>query len=113
MSGEAGWFPSGRSALALLGAILLATVLRVIGIGWGLPGGAGLSYHPDEWSIANNAVRMVAEHDAHPQMFNYGSLPIYTAAAAIGPPPRPMFLRSARFSGKPWRAAACSKARQI
>ncbi|MFW6437892.1 MAG: ArnT family glycosyltransferase [Armatimonadota bacterium] len=65
-------------------AVVLAVALavRLIGIGWGLPGETHLfSYHPDEFHSLRGALSL-ALGDANPHFFNYGSLYLYLVAAA-------------------------------
>lgn len=54
-------------------------MLRVLGLGWGLPGPTrAYPYHPDEPLLALAAFRVeFGTLHLSPQFFNYGSLPIY------------------------------------
>jgi hypothetical protein len=60
-----------------------AAVLRLWGIGWGLPGPTHLfSYHPDEFHSLRGALSLLLLGDPNPHFFNYGSLYLYLAAVA-------------------------------
>ncbi|MBI5835046.1 MAG: glycosyltransferase family 39 protein [Armatimonadetes bacterium] len=64
--------------LALVGIVALALALRLGGLAWGVPNGIHLkSYHPDEWSTVDTALRMVVSGEHNPRFFNYPSLTIY------------------------------------
>ncbi|MCS6860933.1 MAG: glycosyltransferase family 39 protein [Abditibacteriales bacterium] len=80
-----------KNRLALTLILLLAFVLRLYGLRWGIPNAQHLhSYHPDEFDIAGRAAWMLARGDLNPHFFNYGSLTIYltffvgTIAFALG-----------------------------
>ncbi len=64
----------------LIGAAILgvAAGLRLLGLGWGLPGRQHyFSYHPDEISLLLPSVQYFAKGDWNPHFFNYGSLYLY------------------------------------
>jgi 4-amino-4-deoxy-L-arabinose transferase-like glycosyltransferase len=80
--GEEGERERRRTAGLLVLILLVAAVLRVAGIRWGLPGPTHLfSYHPDEYFSLQAALGLLAR-DPNPHFFNYPSLYLYLAAAA-------------------------------
>lgn len=76
-----------RNEKRLLGAVgVTALLLRVAGIGWGLPGADHLSsYHPDEWQAVETALSMIARGSANPQFFNYPTLQPYLLGLLFAP----------------------------
>jgi hypothetical protein len=66
---------SSRLTLPLI--LLIALVLRLWGIGFGLPN----LYHPDEDAVIMPAVQMIQTGDLEPARLEYGSLHIYTLVA--------------------------------
>ncbi len=61
----------------LLAIVIVAGVLRYLGITWGLPNELHLfSYHPDEFHSLRGAISLVTG-DLNPHFFNYGSLYLY------------------------------------
>jgi len=67
-----------KTRLCLTLTLLVAFVLRLYGLRWGLPNEQHLhSYHPDEFDIAARAAWMLAQGDLNPHFFNYGTLTIY------------------------------------
>ena len=70
---------TGRATrLPLFGIFLLALVLRLVGIGWGLPDleSHWLSYHPDEFTHVNAAGRVLLG-SFNPHLWDYGTLTVY------------------------------------
>jgi len=62
--------------------ILVATILRLYGLRWGLPDSTHLfSYHPDEYHSLRGLFSL-AQGSLNPHFFNYGSLYLYVVAAA-------------------------------
>ena len=58
--------------------LLLALILRLPGLTWGLPNAEHwYSYHPDERQIAQAVYNVLMSRDWNPQFFNYPSLFIY------------------------------------
>lgn len=53
----------------LLGVVILALALRLVGLGWGRP----FVYHPDEWVVGNQAIDMVRTGSWIPRWFTYPS----------------------------------------
>jgi hypothetical protein len=81
-----------RPAISLTSIILLAAVLRLWGITWGLPDETHLfSFHPDEYHSLRGALAL-ATGDFNPHFFNYASLYLNIVAfvcnwhASIGGP---------------------------
>jgi 4-amino-4-deoxy-L-arabinose transferase-like glycosyltransferase len=67
---------SGVTGEALL-LFAFALLLRLLGIGWGLPNNQHyFSYHPDEVYVVSPALGML-EGDWNPHFFNYGTLYLY------------------------------------
>ena len=58
------------AASALVGIIVCAAIVRLIGIDFGRP----FAYHPDEWIIFRPALAMVHDRDWNPHVFWYSSL---------------------------------------
>ncbi len=59
----------------LMAILVLAALLRLPGLDWGLPGDLHrFSYHPDEWQAVETALRMAQECDTNPHFFNYPTL---------------------------------------
>lgn len=74
-------FAPARRWLPLVLILLLAALLRVVGIAWGLPGATHLfSYHPDEYHSLRGALSLLLLGDPNPHFFNYGSLYLYLVA---------------------------------
>ena len=71
--------PRGVLFALLACIVMLALGIRLYGIGFGAP----FVYHPDEPSIAGNAIRMVATGDLHPHYFKKPSLLIYINAVVV------------------------------
>ncbi len=71
---------TGSRALVWAGLsaiLLLAALLRYLGITWGLPNELHLfSYHPDEFHSLRGAISLMSG-DFNPHFFNYGSLYLY------------------------------------
>ncbi len=77
----------------------LAFLVRLIGIGWGLPNAERyFSYHPDEWLVLIASYFTLNPYGGEwlPSFYNYGSLPLYlwsvwlhwlTAVGVIALPP--------------------------
>jgi hypothetical protein len=87
--------------LALPALVLLALLLRLTGIQFGLP----MLVHPDEWAVVNPATRMAVEGTLDPGFFNRPNhLSIYLSAALFGPASAMLFHESvARVSEtSPW-----------
>jgi len=55
--------------------ILLAAILRLGGLSWGLP----FYFHPDEWNMAAAVTRLSPENKFNPEFFAYGQFPLYLA----------------------------------
>lgn len=71
------WFP-------LLVIVALAALLRIAGLGWGLPNATHIfSYHPDEYHSLRGALSTVLAGDLNPHFFNYGSLYLYLVTVAV------------------------------
>lgn len=71
---------------AWVGVVVAAAVVRVVGVGWGVPDGTHLgSYHPDEWTQVQTALGMVLNGDPNPHFFNYPSAQIYALALWFAP----------------------------
>jgi hypothetical protein len=63
--------------------LVLAAVLRVVGLHWGLPDKFHLfSYHPDEFHSLRGALALLLAGDPNPHFFNYGSLYLYLVSIA-------------------------------
>jgi hypothetical protein len=78
--------PLPRIALPLVGVLLLALMLRVWGLGWGLPSATHyFSYHPDESIVLERAsspsLSVFAGH-LLPGFYRYGSLQLYLVCFA-------------------------------
>ncbi|WP_419191812.1 glycosyltransferase family 39 protein [Engelhardtia mirabilis] len=74
----------GRGGLWV--ALGLGLLLRLAGMGWGLPGEGHLwSFHPDEYRLVDAARRVATEPTLHPTRFQYGSLAVYLPAALGAP----------------------------
>ncbi len=75
------WTPQLKRNLIAGGALFLsAFLLRLWGIGWGLPNADHyFSYHPDEWIILIASYFVVNPYAGEwlPGFYNYGSLPLY------------------------------------
>ncbi|MFO7948068.1 MAG: glycosyltransferase family 39 protein [Armatimonadota bacterium] len=66
-----------KSWIPLAVIVVVAGVLRYLGIGWGLPNELHLfSYHPDEFHSLRGVLSMLMG-DMNPHFFNYGSLYLY------------------------------------
>lgn len=75
-----------REKRLLVAVGVIALLLRVAGIGWGLPGAEHLSsYHPDEWQAVETALSMIARGSANPRFFNYPTLQPYLLALLLAP----------------------------
>ena len=76
--------PLPRPDPFLVGILLLALVLRVWGLGWGLPSATHyFSYHPDESVVLETATGMnVFTGHLLPHFYNYGSLQLYLVCFA-------------------------------
>lgn len=59
--------------IALAGVLVIAVVVRLIGVGWGLP----LVYHPDEPLFVGKVLEMMQTGDFNPRYFIYPSLFLY------------------------------------
>jgi len=66
-------------AVVLLALTVLATALRLYGLGWGLPDASKVhSYHPDEITVLAPTLAMnLFAGEMNPHFFNYGSLFLY------------------------------------
>ncbi|WP_296760328.1 phospholipid carrier-dependent glycosyltransferase [Roseiflexus sp.] len=62
-----------RTAVALVGILALALGLRVLGLRFGLP----YFEHPDEWAVADEALRMLRTGDYTPFSYTYPTLYVY------------------------------------
>jgi hypothetical protein len=62
-----------RTAVALVGILALALGLRVWGLRFGLP----YFEHPDEWAVADEALRMLRTGDYTPFSYTYPTLYVY------------------------------------
>ncbi|MFQ3611778.1 MAG: glycosyltransferase family 39 protein, partial [Fimbriimonadales bacterium] len=75
------WTPSLKRHLLAMGILFgFALLLRLWGIGWGLPNADHyFSYHPDEWIILIASYFVVNPYAGEwlPGFYNYGSLPLY------------------------------------
>lgn len=59
--------------MALVGVLAIALVVRLTGVGWGLP----LLYHPDEPLFVTKVLEMMQTGDLNPRYFVYPSLFLY------------------------------------
>jgi hypothetical protein len=68
-----------------LAAAVLAFLLRLIGIGWGLPNSLhNQTYHPDEYLLMQYALRLDLGHGVwDPHFYNYGSLWLYIMSITV------------------------------
>jgi len=68
-----------RGPLPLLGILIIALILRFVGIQWGLPNALHINtYHPDELDVVNWALGMDSLNGKLlPGVYNYGSLQLY------------------------------------
>ncbi|MBU2577801.1 glycosyltransferase family 39 protein, partial [Patescibacteria group bacterium] len=66
-------FKKIKQKKALLSILLIAFMLRFIGISWGLP----FHFHPDEWNMAAAVSRLSWENMLNPNFFAYGQFPLY------------------------------------
>lgn len=64
---------SKSSALCLLVILVVAISIRLLGIRYGLP----YTFHTDEPTIVDRALRILRTGDYNPHFFNYSSLMIY------------------------------------
>jgi len=62
-------------SLALVGILLVALVLRVLGLGWGLP----FVYHPDEPTHVGIVLNILKTGDFNPHWFKYPSFRVYAS----------------------------------
>ncbi len=62
-------------SLALIGILLVALVLRVLGLGWGLP----FIYHPDEPTHVGIVLNIIKTGDFNPHWFKYPSFRVYAS----------------------------------
>ncbi len=94
---------------AVIIILILAAVLRIWGLGWGLPTSLHyFSYHPDETTVLFAALRVnFFTGELNPGFYNYGSLFIYlvnfatvgaTVAGAINLPPDDVFSNVGEFA---------------
>lgn len=66
--------------------VALALVLRLAGVGWGLPDGTHFfSFHPDEFETCGRVVRILNTGDWNPEFFNYGSFYLYLVTILAWP----------------------------
>jgi len=64
--------------------LVLAALLRLGGLQWGLPDATHVfSYHPDEYHSLRGAFSAVLGGDPNPHFFNYGSLYLYLVTGAV------------------------------
>jgi hypothetical protein len=70
--------PRNRANMLLAAILLAGLVLRLWGLGFGLPN----LYHPDEDALVMPAIQMIKSGDLEPARLEYGSLHIYALAAA-------------------------------
>lgn len=68
------------------GWVVLAAVVRLIGITWGLPDGTHFfSYHPDEFETAGRVLHIYETGDWDPEFFAYGSFYLYLTTILAWP----------------------------
>ncbi|GEM_PF-2637223 len=80
-AGAESWLPP-RVFWTFLGLVVGATLLRLVGLDFGLP----YPWHPDEPAIMSRAIRILQTGDLNPGWFHYPSLVIYlhTATSFLG-----------------------------
>lgn len=74
--------------IGLLAILVLAAVLRIAGLRWGLPNDLHIySYHPDEFLTIGSSGRIAGLIDGHrtinPGLYNYPSLYLYISALSM------------------------------
>jgi len=72
----------------LAAVVVIALVIRLLGLGWGLPGERQfVSLHPDEFRFVDPVARSLASGEVSPEKYAYGSLPfdlLYGSARVLG-----------------------------